>query len=492
MTVGLTGGVAWAYGGHVGGWNGGFGQPGAFGTVTSVNGSSTAGTCGVAGAAGAFTLTGWRSASQYTVDVGASTTFVEPGVSSPSFADVCVGEMAGALGTVSSGTVSATSVFVAPVRSRPTLQGVFGTVTSVNGSSTAGTCGVAGTAGAFTVATWRNTTTYTIDVATTTTFLQRGASSPSFADVCVGDLAGATGTISGTTVAATQVGIAPVIPPQPQGAFGTVTSVNGSSATGTCGVPDSAGAFTLSGWQSTSTFTVDVTTATTFVEPGSSSASFANVCVGELAGATGTVVSGTVTATKVFVAPVVTPPTPHGIFGTVTSVNGSSTTGTCGVDGSAGAFTIATWHDSASYTVNVSTTTTFVEPGVSSPSFADVCVGSLVGALGSVSGDTVTAARVALAPVITPPSLPQGAFGSVQSVDGSSTSGTCGVAGATGSFVVSGFRNTTTVNVSASTTFVEPGVSSPTFANVCVGSLVGALGSVSGGMLTPTSVFIAP
>jgi hypothetical protein len=61
---------------------------------------------------------------------------------------------------------------------------VVGPVASVDGSSAAGTCGT-GDSGTFTVTS--GATTYTVDVAPTTTFAERGASSPSFQTLCVGD-----------------------------------------------------------------------------------------------------------------------------------------------------------------------------------------------------------------------------------------------------------------------------------------------------------------
>jgi hypothetical protein len=99
-----------------GGAGGDGGDGGLFGTVASVNGSTAAGSCGAAGTDGSFTLTSpWSSPTTTTVDVsGTNTTFVEPGVTSPSFAGVCVGGQAGAIGTISSGTVTASWVFVAP------------------------------------------------------------------------------------------------------------------------------------------------------------------------------------------------------------------------------------------------------------------------------------------------------------------------------------------------------------------------------------------
>ena len=92
----------------------------------------------------------------------------------------------------------------------------------------------------------------------------------------------------------------------------------------------------------------------------------------------------------------------HGVAGTVSAVNGSSTPGSCGTAGSAGSFTV-TKHQ-ASDTVDVATTTAFFERGVSSPSFANVCVGDLAGAIGMLSGTTLDANDVFVAPPPTPPS----------------------------------------------------------------------------------------
>jgi hypothetical protein len=117
--------------------------------------------------------------------------------------------------------------------------------------------------------------------------------------------------------------------------------------------------------------------------------------------------SDTVTATGVFITPPPTPK-PHAVFGTVASVNGTSTTGTCGTADTAGTFTLNGPHDTT-FTVDVSTTTTFAEHGVTTPTFAEVCVGSKVGALGMISSDTVTATGVFITPSQT--FKPQAGFG---------------------------------------------------------------------------------
>ncbi len=49
-----------------------------------------------------------------TVDVSTTTTFSGPGVSAPTFANVCVGERVSAVGIITSGTMAATNVFITP------------------------------------------------------------------------------------------------------------------------------------------------------------------------------------------------------------------------------------------------------------------------------------------------------------------------------------------------------------------------------------------
>jgi hypothetical protein len=176
--------------------------PAVFGVVASVNGTDAAGMCGTAGSAGAFVVSGPRGTSS-TVDVSTTTAFVEQGVSAPTFADVCVGDRTGSIGTVSSGTFTATVVFVAPPPP-PEPRFVSGTVTSVNGTDTAGTCGTAGSTGSF-VLNALHTTAVTVDVSTTTTFSEHGVTSPTFANVCVGEHVGAVGIVTSGTMTANAV-----------------------------------------------------------------------------------------------------------------------------------------------------------------------------------------------------------------------------------------------------------------------------------------------
>jgi hypothetical protein len=93
-----------------------------------------------------------------------------------------------------------------------------------------------------------------------------------------------------------------------------------------------------------------------------------------------------------------------GVNGSVVSVNGSTDPAACG-SGDTGSFTV-TDHDGNTFTVNVSPTTTFGhghghddgddDDQASAPaqSFADVCVGTKVGAKGAVTDTTVAADMV--------------------------------------------------------------------------------------------------
>ena len=275
-----------------------------------------------------------------------------------------------------------------------------------------------------------------------------------------------------------------------QGAAGTVASVNGSSASGACGVAATAGLFTLTGREG-ATFTVNVTGATTFFVQGVTSGSFVNVCVGDIAFAKGDRTGMTVAATKVFVSTPRPPHTPSGAFGTVASVNGSSASTACGADATAGLFTL-TGREGATFTVNVTGATTFVEKGMTGASFATVCVGLTVFAEGTVTGTTVDATNVAIVKARHDEVHHHGVFGTVASVNGVSTPGACGM-GTSGAFTVTGMKGATiTVNVDTSTKFRSFGINAASFVNVCVGAKVGVEGDVSGATVAAANVFVLP
>lgn len=358
-----------------------------------------------------------------------------------------------------------------------TRAAALGRVTAVNGSSTAGSCGTAGAAGAFSMAT--RSGARAVAVTATTTFYKPGVPGVSFANVCVGAVLGAVGSVADATLNARLILLAP---PLPGVAIGMVTSVNGTSTAGTCGVAATAGAFTLA--TLTGPRSVSVTATTAFFKPPAPSASFANVCVGNLLGAIGTTSGATFNANKVLVwARTGLPPRGSFALGRVVSVNGATTAGACGTSGAAGAFDMATpW---GARSVSVTDTTSFYKPGVSSPSFANVCVGNLAGAVGSTSGTTLNARLV----VVAPP-LPGATAGMVTSVNGSSTPGSCGSAGASGTFTLTTLTGSQAVAVTPTTAFFKPGSGSPSFASVCVNRLAGAVGTMSGGTLNATKVLV--
>ena len=337
----------------------------ASGTVTSVNGTGTGGTCGVAGAPGEIVVA--SPSATVPVDVGSATRFVERGVTAPSFANLCVGETVRALGALSNGVLTAIAVTVIPPVER-----VSGTVASVNGTATPGTCGSAGSDGAFTVAS--SSASVPVQVgATMTNFRERGVSTPSFADVCVGAAVRALGALVNGIVAATTV---TVIPPRPERASGIVDSINGTGTAGTCGTAGGNGVFTITSGNTQST--VAVGAQTIFRERGVSMPSFGDVCVGGKVRALGTLMtSGAMAAAMVTV---ILPP-PQRASGTVASVDGSAT---CGRSGMAGNFILTSGNNQ--YAVDVTPTNTiFKKQGVSAPSFATVCTGDTVRAVGAIS-----------------------------------------------------------------------------------------------------------
>ena len=352
--------------------------------VTSVNGVPTAGTCGVASTAGTFTIVG-ENLSIVTVEVSATTTtFTDAADTSPSFADVCVASHIELAGSFSSGTVTASSVTVLP----PQPISTNGVVTSLNGVSTADTCGTAKGLGAFTFV-GKHLRIVTVNVISTTTFTDSADPAPSFADVCVGSQVKTLGTFSSGALTAIFV---EVVPPRLDSARGIVTAVNGASTSGTCGSSGVAGTFTLVPRRHSRLVTVEVGTTTPFTDSADPTPSFADLCVGDHVSVVGTFATDGLSATSVAVLP----PNQGHDQGLVTSVNGTSTAGTCGSAASAGAFTLVGNWCRGIVTVQVATTTKFIDAADATPSFVDVCVGGHIGVLGTFSSGTLTATTVAV------------------------------------------------------------------------------------------------
>ncbi|MGD0218875.1 MAG: hypothetical protein ABSC73_00180 [Acidimicrobiales bacterium] len=297
-----------------------------------------------------------RLGATLTVDVTASTTYVERGVSSPTLADVTQGELVAVFGTLSGTTVTASEVVNWMPRGggfQPAAAGVVAAPPADN---------------AFPITT-RSGVTLTVDVTASTTYAERGVSSPTLADVTQGELVAVFGTISGTTVTASEVGI---VPRRPNHGFATAGVVQAT--------PTSAG-FTVLTWNGT-TMIVDVTTSTTYFERGVSTASLADVTQGGFVGVFGTISGTTVTAVEV----VIVPPRPNHGFATAGVVQATPT--------SAG-FTVLTWNGTT-MTVDVTASTTYAEYGVSAPSIANVLQGEFVGVFGTTSGTTVSASEVVI------------------------------------------------------------------------------------------------
>jgi hypothetical protein len=167
----------------------------------------------------------------------------------------------------------------------------------------------------------------------------------------------------------------------PPAAAGTVESVTAGSGS----TPDS---FTVKGHDGT-TVTVDVSSSTTYKDQGVASPSFANVTTGEMVSVEGTTASGVVTASSVFIGfggGLFGHGTPPAAAGTVESV-------TAGSGSTPDSFTVK-GHDGTTVTVDVSSSTTYKDQGVASPSFANVTTGEMVSVEGTTASGVVTASSV--------------------------------------------------------------------------------------------------
>ena len=361
------------------------------------------------------------------IAVSSSTTYLDEYSSAPSLANVVIGEHVAVFGVLSSGTITATAVAIGDHG----LPAAFGIVTAVSG-------------GGFTMETPKGDAV-TVNVTGATTYLDEAVATPSVANVTVGSKVAVYGVLSSATIAATAVAIAGAGSHGIPGGFGTVASVGTGSFTIT----------TASGVD----LTIDVSGSTTYIDEAVSSPSFANVTVGEHVAVFGVLSAGSLAATTIAIGAPISP-APLGQWGTVKAVG-------------TGNFTIAT-HGGATITVQVSSSTTYLDALDSSPSIADVTVGAHVVVFGVLSAGTEAATAVAINPHAQPP-----VFGTVTSVG-------------TSSFVIELKAGTTvTVDVSGSTTFLDEAVGSPSLANVAVDQHVAVFGPISAGTVSATAVAIA-
>ncbi len=303
-----------------------------------------------------------RSGATDTIDVSSATTYLERGVSSPLLTNVGAGDLVAAFGTTSGSTVSASQIVISVPRSASSPQPpvAAGIVQGTPGSDS------------FTIQT-RSGASETIDVSSSTTYYERGVSSPSLTNLASGDFVVAFGTASGSTVTASKIQLAGAPSPSHHGlaVAGTVQGTPGASS------------FTIT-TPSGASDTVDVSSSTSYFERGVSAASLSNVASGDYVAVFGSVSDSTVTATKVAIA---TPPPSNGQFATAGTVQQTSASG--------GSFVIETWNNTQ-VTVQTSSSTTYTERGVSSASLTDIAVGENVAVFGTVSGSTVTATQIAI------------------------------------------------------------------------------------------------
>jgi hypothetical protein len=160
-----------------------------------------------------------RGGATETIDVSGSTVYLERGVTAASLTNVAAGDLVAVFGTLSS-TVTASEVVI--LASPPTTTFVA-----------AGTVQTTPASGSFVIET-SSQVQLTVDVSDSTTYVERGSTSASLADVAITDDVVIFGTISGSTVDATQVVIGGNEPDRP-GHFGGGGSTGSSGTTGITG-----------------------------------------------------------------------------------------------------------------------------------------------------------------------------------------------------------------------------------------------------------------
>src|SRR3984957_6741532 len=260
------------------------------------------------------------------------------------------------------------------------------------------------------------------------------------------------------------------------------------------------GTFTVAAQDGT-TVTVHVGSTTPYFDPGASPPPVADVKTGEHVAVFGTESSGTVPAPRVAIG---TPPAgmggpggagPGGPGGPGGWASGPpAAVGTVKSVGT-GTFTVAA-QDGTTVTVHVGSTTTYFDPGVSSPTVADVKTGEPVAVFGTESSGTVPAPRVPIGPPPAGMGGPGGAGPGGPGGPGGWASGPPAAVGTvksvgTGAFIITAQDGTTvTVHVGSTTTYFDPGVSSPTLADVKAGEHVAVFGTESSGTVTAIRVAI--
>ncbi len=158
------------------------------------------------------------------------------------------------------------------------------------------------------------------------------------------------------------------------------------------------------------------------------------------------------------------------------------------VDATSGSFDVLT-PQGADVTVKVSPSTKYDDPAASSASLSDVTAGEVVAVQGTTSSGTVTAGTVAVLPAGDRP----GADGAGAAGTPATSGAVLGVSSATNSFtLLTPSGATETVNVSSSTKYTEPCVTSASISDLKRGERVVVQGTSSSGTVDATAVLIRP
>ena len=218
-------------------------------------------------------------------------------------------------------------------------------------------------------------TTFTVNTTSSTKVTKNNAAG-TVAGIAVGDTVMVQGTVSGTTVTATNIrdGVV-MMAAGARGIAGKVSAINGTSLTVTTQARPNGGTAT--------TYTVDASNAT--VTKNFSASSVSNITVGDAV-----VVQGTVNGTTITAKTISDGVVPQGqpaiqgngqpvVAGNVTVINGNTIT--------------ITNKSNVTYTVDASGAK-FVVSGTTSPTISNIAVGDSLTIQGTVNGNSVTASSV--------------------------------------------------------------------------------------------------
>lgn len=223
-----------------------------------------------------FTVESRRGSTQ-TVTVSSSTIYLERGVATPTLGSVGAGDLVAVFGTISGSNVAASEIVIRAAN--PAANSKHAVAKGV----------VQGTpsASSFTILT-RHGRTKTVDLSSSTQYLENGVANPTAANIAAGDFVMVFGTRSGTTVTATRVAI---------------LAVPSSVTVGTVQTTPSAGSFVIETSDQIQ-FTVNTSSTTTFSERANVNASLATVQIGENVAVFGAVSGSTITATEIAIGTV--------------------------------------------------------------------------------------------------------------------------------------------------------------------------------------------